>query len=77
MQQKVTKVYSHFNSSRYTHTPGKQQHIYTSWVMGIQPKGHIQEKSTFTPIPMNYAKYEHTHAVGDCANRSHKEIGIK
>jgi hypothetical protein len=44
--------------------------------MGVQPKGHVYEKSTFTTTPTNYAKYEHTHAVEDYADRLHKKIVI-
>jgi hypothetical protein len=39
------------NATSCMHIPGKQQCNYTSWVMGRQPNGHIQEKSTFTPTP--------------------------
>jgi hypothetical protein len=28
--------------------------------MGLQPKEHIQDESTFTTTPMNHTKYEHT-----------------
>jgi hypothetical protein len=65
----ITTIYT-----RCTHTPGKQQHNYTSWVMDLQLKEHIKEKSTFTPTSMNYMKYKH--ATEGCTNRFHKKTGI-
>jgi hypothetical protein len=29
------------NATSCMHTPGKQQRNYTSWMMGLQPNGHV------------------------------------